>query len=91
MGNKIKQGKNLVYNSQHSFTNFKNIGKPKEWSYDSLYKQLSEFRNKFNRLKNDNTERDERNDLKKVLDDVRDLFNELYYIYRDKYKKKKII
>ena len=46
VGSKIKQGKKLVYNSQHSFTNFKNIDKPKELSYDSLYKKLNEMKEK---------------------------------------------
>ena len=46
VGSKIKQGKKLVYNSQRSFTNFKNIDKPKELSYDSLYKKLNEMKEK---------------------------------------------
>ena len=46
VGSKIKQEKKLVYNSQHSFTNFKNIDKPKELSYDSLYKKLNEMKEK---------------------------------------------
>ena len=36
---KKKQGKNLIYNSQHSFTKFKDIDEFKELSLDSMYKK----------------------------------------------------
>ena len=41
-------------------------------------------------LKNVTPKADENKDLqKKVLNDVGDIFNELYYIYKDKYNEKK--
>ena len=88
--NKNKQGKNVVYNLQHSFTKFKNILEFKEMPYYSLYKILSYFQKKFNKLDMVNLVTDENNFLKsKVLYDVGDTFKELYYIYRDKCNQEK--
>ena len=93
-----KQDKNFAYNSQYSFTKFKNIDKFKELSLDSMYKKLNDLNNNINNNNNNNnnklkavdTETDENKVLRpKVLDIVRDLFNELYYIYKDKYSEKK--
>ena len=41
---KKKQDKNLIYNSQHSFTKFKNIDEFKELSLDSMYKKLNDLK-----------------------------------------------
>ena len=41
---KKKQDKNLIYNSQHSFTKFKDINEFKELSLDSMYKKLNELK-----------------------------------------------
>ena len=41
---KKKQGKHLIYNSQHSFTKFKNIDEFKELSLDSIYKKLNDLK-----------------------------------------------
>ena len=68
MDNQNKQNKNLIYNSQHSFVKFKDIGE------------------KFTNLKNVIPQTEANKSLKeKVLENVGDLFNELYYIYKDKY------
>ena len=40
---KKKQDKNLIYNSQHSFTKFKDIDEFKELSLDSMYKKTEWF------------------------------------------------
>ena len=86
--NTNKQNKYLVYNSQHSFAKFKNTSEFKELSLDSMYKRLDNFKKKFNMLKSVNPI-DENEVLKsKVLDDAGDLFNNLYYIYKDKYNEK---
>ena len=59
-------------------------------SLDSVYKRLNDFKKRFSRLKIVNPQIDEIKNLQeKGLDDVRDLFNELYYIYKDKYSKEK--
>ena len=48
------------------------------------------FLKKFNKLKAVNPQADENTVLKpNVLDNVGDLFNELYYIYKDKYNEEK--
>ena len=86
--NKNKQNKRLVYNPQCSFAKFKDIDGSEELSLDSMYKRLNDFKKRFNRFKTVNPKTDE-NKNKKVLDGVGDLFNELYYIYKDKYSEKK--
>ena len=59
-------------------------------SLDSVYKRLNDFKKRFSRLKIVNPQIDEIKNLQeKGLDNVRDLFNELYYIYKDKYSKEK--
>ena len=50
--NQNKQNKNLIYNSQHSFVKFKDIGEFKELSLDSMHKKLNDFHKKFTKLKN---------------------------------------
>ena len=88
---KQKEDKYLIYNSQHSFAKFKDF-EFNELSLDSMYKRLNDFERRFNRLKNVTPQTDNNKVLKqKVLDGVGDLFNELYYIYKDKYSKKKMV
>ena len=86
----LKKDKNLIYNSQHSFTKFKDIDAFKELSLDSMYKKLNDFKKRFNKLKTVDPQTNENKVLKlKVLLNVGDLFNELYYIYKDKYNEEK--
>ena len=86
---KKKQDKHLVYNSQHSFIKFKDIDEFKELSLDSMYKKLTDLK-KINKLKTVNPQTDENKVLKpKVLDNAGDLFNDLYYIYKDKHNEEK--
>ena len=87
---KKKQDKNLIYNSQYSFTKFKDIDEFKELSVGSMYKKMNHFKKRFNKLKTVDPQTNENKAFKpKVLDNVRGLFNELYYIYKDKYNKEK--
>ena len=73
---KKKQDKNLIYNSQHSSTKFKDIDEFKELSLDSMFKKLNDFKKRFNKLKTVDPQTDEIKALKpKVLDNVGDLFN----------------
>ena len=44
VNDKKKQDKHLVYNSQNSFTKFKDIDEFKELSLDSMYKKLNDFK-----------------------------------------------
>ena len=88
--NRNKQNKYLVYNPQHSFARFKDFEGFEDLSLDSMYKRLYHFKKRFNRLKTVNPQTGENKNLQKqVLDDVGDLFNELYYIYKDKYSEEK--
>ena len=87
---KKKQDKNLIHNSQHSFTKFKDIDEFKELSLDSMFKKLNDFKKRFNKLKTVDPQTNENKALKpKALDNVGDLFNELHYIYKDKYNEEK--
>ena len=87
---KKKRDKYLLYNSQQSYSKLKNIDEFKELSLDSMYKRLNDFQKRFNKLKNVIPQTDENKDLQeKVLNSVGDLYNELYYIYKDKYNEEK--
>ena len=67
--NKINnQSKNLIYNTHHSFSKFKNIDDIKELSIDSMHKNMTNFRKKFTGLKNVNPRTKDNKDVKtKVL------------------------
>ena len=55
-----------------------------------MYKKLNDFNKKINKLKAVDPQTDENKVLQpKVLDNVGDLFNELYYIYKDKYNEER--
>ena len=55
-----------------------------------MRKKLNDFKKRFSKLKAVDPQTDENKVLKpKVLDNAGDLFNELYYIYKDKYKEEK--
>ena len=55
-----------------------------------MHKKLNDFKKRFNKFKVVNSHSDENKVLQpKVLDNVGDLFNELYYIYKDKYNEEK--
>ena len=70
----------MVYNSQDSFAKFKDINEFKELSLDSMYKRLKDFQRQFNKLKVVNPQTDENKNLQEnVLNNVRDLFNELTF------------
>ena len=55
-----------------------------------MFKKLNDFKKRFNKLKTVVPQTNENKVLNpKVLDNVRDLFNELYYVYKDKYNEEK--
>ena len=89
--NKINiQSKNLIYDSKHSFVKYKDIHDIKELSLDSIYKKLNKFNEEINSFTKINPQKKHTHtkELKnKVLFNVRDVYNELYYIYKDKYNK----
>ena len=83
--NKINiQSKSLSYDSKHSFVKYKNIDDIKELSLDSMYKKLNNFNDEITSLNNINSPKKNTKELKnEVLSNVRDLYNELYYIYKE--------
>ena len=84
--NKSKQNNYLVCNPQHSFARFEDIDNLKELSFDSKHKRINDFKIRFNRLKTFSPQTDENKNLQeKVLGDAGDIFNKLYYVYKDKY------
>ena len=90
IGKKDKGDKHLVYNQQHSVAKFKDISDFKEISLDSMHKRLNDFHKKLIKLESVNLQTEANNDLKaKVLDNAGDIFNELYYICKEKYEKEK--
>ena len=83
------QSKILIYSTQYSFAKFRNIDDIKELSLDSMHKKLSDFHKKFTRFKVVAPRTKDKKILKnKVLSNARNLYNDLYYIYKDKYNEK---
>ena len=84
------QDKYLIYNSQYSFAKFKDSNDFKQLPFDSIHKRLNELYKKFGRFKNFSPQKKEKGILKeKVLSNAGELFNELYYIYKNIYNKEK--
>ena len=82
--------KHLVYNQQHSFAKFIDISDFKEISLDAMHNRLNDFHKICIKLKGVNPQTKANEDLKaKVLDSAGDIFNELYYIYKEKYEEEK--
>ena len=83
------QSKKLVYDGKHSFAMLKNINDIKDLSLDSMFNRMRMYQKKFTGL-NDLTQRTEnKEELKQeVLSNAGDIYNELYYIYKNKYNKK---
>ena len=76
----------MIYNPLHNFVTFKDIDGFEELSLDFMYKRLNEFKKRVNKFKALNPQTDKnKNVQEKVLHYVGNLFNELYYIYKDKY------
>ena len=90
--NRDKQNKNLIYNSQLSFVKSQNISSLKELSPDFMHKKLNHLHKTFTGFKNVSPQKKNTEDLKaKGLEYVRDLFNELYYIYKERFEEKKML
>ena len=83
------QRQKLIYNAEHSFAKLKNIDNIKKLSLDSIFNLMREYHKKFTSL-NILVPRTENNkELKQeVLINSGDIYNELYYIYKNKYNKK---
>ena len=83
------QRQKLIYNAEHSFAKLKNIDNIKKLSLDFIFNLMREYHKKFTSL-NILVPRTENNkELKQeVLINSGDIYNELYYIYKNKYNKK---
>ena len=88
--NKINdQSKKLVYNSEHSFSKLKNISNIKKLSLDSMFNLMREYHKKIASLNNLVLRKENNKELKQeVLNNAGDIYNKLYYIYKNKYNKK---
>ena len=83
------QSKKLIYNSKHSFAKLRNINDIKKLSLNSMFRLMEEYHNKFVTLKNLIPQITDNKKLKKeVLNNAGDYYNDLYYIYKNKYHKK---
>ena len=83
------QNKILIYSTQYSFAKFKNSDDIKELSLNSMHEKLNNFDKKFTRFKNVAPRtKDKRMLENKVLSNAGNLYNDLYYIYKDKYNEK---
>ena len=88
--NKINnQSKKLIYDVNHSFAKLRNIDDIKKLSLDSMFNIMKEYHKKFNSLNNLKTRtKDNEKRKQEVLTNVGGIYNRLYYIYKNKYKKK---
>ena len=83
------QTKKLIYDVNHSFAKLKNIDDIKQLSLDSMFSIMKEHHKKFNSLNKLKTRtKDNKKRIEEVLDNVGDIYNELYDIYKSKYRKK---
>ena len=87
--NKINnQDKRLVYDANHSFSELRNINNIKKLSFESMFSITKEIHQKFNNLSNLKTRtKDNEKRKQKVLANVADIYNELYYVYKSKCNK----
>ena len=87
--NKTKiQSKDLIYDSKHSFIKYTDIDKFKELPLDSFYIKTNKFKKDIFNLKGVPPRKKEKKELKsKALPNVKKHYNELYYIYKEKYSK----
>ena len=83
------QSKKLVYDGKHSFAMLKNINNIKKLSLDSMFNTMRMYHKKFTSLNNLTPRTENKEKLKQeVLNNAGDIYNELYYIYKNKYNKK---
>ena len=83
------QSKKLIYDVNHSFSKLRNIDDIKKLSLDSMFNLMKEYHKKFNSLNKLKPQKENNKKRKQeVLINVGDIYNELYDIYKNKYKKK---
>ena len=83
------QSKKLIYDVNHSFAKLRNIDDIKKLSLDSMFSIMKEHHKKFNSLDKLKTRtKDNEKRKEEVLNNVGDIYNKLYDIYKRKYNKK---
>ena len=83
------QRKKLMYNAKHSFAKLRNTDDIKKLSLDSMFNLMRKHHKKFTSLNNLVLQTEDNEKLKQeVLINAGDIYNELYYIYKNKYNKK---
>ena len=83
------QSKKLIYNAGHSFAKLRNIDDIKNLSLNSMFTLMREYHKKFTSLNNLVAQTENNKELKQeALINAGDLYNELYYIYKNKYNAK---
>ena len=83
------QSKKLIYNAGHSFAKLRNIDDIKNLSLNSMFTLMREYHKNFTSLNNIVGQTENNKELKQeVLINAGDLYNELYYIYKNKYNTK---
>ena len=84
------QRKKLMYNAKHSFAKLRNTDDIKKSSLDSMFNLMRKHHKKFTSLNNLVLQTEDNEKLKQeVLINAGDIYNELYYIHKNKYNKKK--
>ena len=85
------QSNRSIYNANLNFTELENIDNIKKLLLDSMFNLMGKYHKKFNKLSNLKPgTKDTKNERLEVLIHVGGIYNELYYIYKNKYDKKKI-
>ena len=83
------QSKKLIYDVNHSIAKLRNIDDIKKLSLDSMFNLMKDYHKKFNSLNKLKPQKENNKKQKQeVLTNVRDIYNELYDIYKSKYNKK---
>ena len=83
------QSKKLIYDVNHSFAKLRNIDDIIKLSFDSMFNIMKDYHNNFDSLNNLKTQtKDNEKRKKEMLNNVGDIYNELYDIYKLKYNKK---
>ena len=83
------QSKKLICDVNHSFAKLRNIDDVKKLSLDSRFNIMKNYHKIFNSLNKLKTRtKDNEKRKEEVLNNVGDIYNELYDIYKRKYNKK---
>ena len=88
--NKINnRSKKLIYDVNHSFAKLRNVDDIKKLSRDSMFNLMKEYHKQLNSLNKLKPQKENNKKRKQeVLNNIGDIYNELYDVYKSKYSKK---